>query len=96
MYKKIVDELDDRTVVKPNVKRSIEKLRKIMSSFPEAAKEMSMESLKKKDRLIRVKIGVLESRLNTSLLSEKNLDKNSDEKNAGGHGCSNSSGDTEF
>ena len=94
MYQKIVDELEDRTVVKPNVKRSIEKLRKIMSSFPEAAKEMSMESLKKKDRLIRVKIGVLESRLNTSLLSEKNLDN--DEKNAGGHGCSNSSGDTEF
>ena len=95
MYQKIVDELEDRTVVKPNVKRSIEKLRKIMSSFPEAAKEMSMESLKKKDRLIRVKIGVLESRLNTSLLSEKNLHKNNDEKNAG-HGCSNSSGDTEF
>lgn len=77
--------------MKPNVQRSIEKLRKILQNFPEAAKDLSMESLKKKDRLIRVKISVLESRLNITLLNDEKNEMRTDEKKVG---CSNSS--TEF
>ena len=94
VYQSIIDRFKkDEASLKPNVRRSIEKLRKIMASFPEAAKEMSIESLKKKDRLIRVKIGVLESRLKITLLSERDLDAG--EKCSGG-GCSNSSSNTDF
>ena len=90
VYQSISDRFKkDESSLKPNVRRSIEKLRKIMASFPEAAKEMSIESLKKKDRLIRVKIGVLESRLKITLLSERDLDTG--EKFSSGGGCSNSS-----
>jgi hypothetical protein len=90
VYQSIIDRFKkDEASLKPNVRRSIEKLRKIMASFPEAAKEMSIESLKKKDRLIRVKIGVLESRLKITLLSESDLDTG--EKFSSGGGCSNSS-----
>ena len=96
MYQSIVDRFKDEASLKPNVRRSIEKLRKIMASFPEAAKEMSIESLKKKDRLIRVKIGVLESRLKIKLLSETDVEKDSGEKHSGGGGCSNSSSNTDF
>ena len=94
MYQSIVDRFKDEASLKPNVRRSIEKLRKMLASFPEAAKEMSIESLKKKDRLIRVKIGVLESRLKITLLSE--TEKDTGEERSGGGGCSNSSSNTDF
>ena len=91
LYQRIVDQFKDQTDLKPNVQRSIEKLRKILQNFPEAAKDLSMESLKKKDRLIRVKISVLESRLNITLLNDEKNEMRTDEKKVG---CSNSS--TEF